>query len=193
MGADAGDAYLNAVAEFDSALPPLEQLAWLHEVEARFGRERNAVWEPRTLDLDLLFCDDLRIHTATLTLPHPHAWYRRFVLTPLCDIAPEFVHPEWGRTQAELRRGIDRRPLRVGWIGGGFPSADVRAWLLNDFPEADLGPTPVPDAGALNVTAEPDIARSGPGPIVDLTRLPGAPHEALRRVLEAALGDCRPV
>lgn len=191
MGAEAGDFYLNAVAEFDSELPPPEQLAWLHEIEARFGRERNTVWGPRTLDLDLLYCDDQRIHSATLTLPHPHAWYRRFVLQPMCDLAAEFVHPDWGRTQRELLDVIDLRPLPVWWIGPAFPTISVQTDLKRDFPQAEIAAAEAPMIGGLNISAETEFARRGPGPIVDLSQLPGSPHDALRRVLEAALGECR--
>ncbi len=98
---DQGD-YLNAATRLHTSLGALELLDVLQGVERRFGRRRDERWGPRTLDLDLLLYDDAVIDTARLTVPHPRMHERRFVLEPLCDLAPEVVHPVLQVTIREL-------------------------------------------------------------------------------------------
>jgi 2-amino-4-hydroxy-6-hydroxymethyldihydropteridine diphosphokinase len=97
-------AYLNAVAELVAPLPPPEELlARLLKVEYALGRRRaRRDAAARTLDLDLLLYDDLRFETPLLTLPHPRMHLRRFVLEPLCELAPAARHPVLRQTYAEL-------------------------------------------------------------------------------------------
>ncbi|WP_104991485.1 2-amino-4-hydroxy-6-hydroxymethyldihydropteridine diphosphokinase [Deinococcus sp. NW-56] len=97
--------YLNAVLQLETDLRPPDLLAGLHRLEAEAGRERRERWEARILDLDLLLCGEEVWDTPGLTLPHPRAWGRAFVLAPLADLAPELVHPGTGeRVAAALRR-----------------------------------------------------------------------------------------
>jgi 2-amino-4-hydroxy-6-hydroxymethyldihydropteridine diphosphokinase len=100
--------YVNGVASVETALAPLALLEALLAVEAGFGRRRSVPDAARTLDLDLLDYDGRLCATATLELPHPRLHERRFVLAPLCDIAPEWRHPRLGLTAAEL---LARLPL----------------------------------------------------------------------------------
>jgi 2-amino-4-hydroxy-6-hydroxymethyldihydropteridine diphosphokinase len=88
-----GPDYVNAVAELRSALEPQALLDALQAIEARFGRDRPHANAPRTLDLDLLFYGERVLATPTLTLPHPRAHLRAFVLVPLAEIAPERAAP----------------------------------------------------------------------------------------------------
>ena len=94
-GPDAQDAYLNMVVKVDTLLDPFALLRLCHRVEASAQRERLVHWGPRTLDVDLLFYDDAHIHSDVLTLPHPRIEERRFVLTPLNDVAPERCPESW--------------------------------------------------------------------------------------------------
>ena len=90
--------YLNAVWELKTTLKPRQLLEELLKVEALLGRERKEKNAPRTLDLDLLFYENQVIHEPGLNVPHPRLAERVFVLKPLADIAPEWIHPELGKT-----------------------------------------------------------------------------------------------
>jgi 2-amino-4-hydroxy-6-hydroxymethyldihydropteridine diphosphokinase len=89
---DAGK-FLNAAMVVESQRSPAEFLQLLLKIEGQFGRVRTGANSPRTLDLDLLLCDDAIVRTADLTLPHPRMHERAFVLVPLAEIAPVAVHP----------------------------------------------------------------------------------------------------
>lgn len=96
-GPDDQGAYLNMVVALDTELDPYALLRWLHRIEADAGRERIVHWGPRTLDLDLLFFDDVVITGGNLAVPHPRYAERRFVLAPLSEVAPDKCPPNWDR------------------------------------------------------------------------------------------------
>lgn len=102
------DDFLNAVLCVRTLLPPHELLDRLHEIEQAAKRERLVHWGPRTLDLDILFYDDIILADETLHIPHPEIPKRDFVLRPLAQIAPYFVHPVYRRTVTELLEQLDR-------------------------------------------------------------------------------------
>jgi 2-amino-4-hydroxy-6-hydroxymethyldihydropteridine diphosphokinase len=85
--------FLNCVVRMGTSRGLLDFFQLLQEGEARFGRVRGERWGPRTLDLDLLFFDDTVYSDEKLTVPHPGVAVRRFVLEPLCEVAPDLVHP----------------------------------------------------------------------------------------------------
>jgi len=85
--------YLNAVIQVTSQLSAADLLQELHRIEAMQGRKRLEHWGSRTLDLDLLAYDDVISDAETLKLPHPHIAERLFVLQPLADVQPDWIHP----------------------------------------------------------------------------------------------------
>ncbi|MBF4615363.1 2-amino-4-hydroxy-6-hydroxymethyldihydropteridine diphosphokinase [Curtobacterium sp. VKM Ac-1376] len=88
--------YRNAVVVVDTELEPQDFLDALHGIEDAHGRTREVRWGDRTLDLDVIAVDALRIDTATLTVPHPRAAERAFVLAPWLDADPGAVLPGAG-------------------------------------------------------------------------------------------------
>jgi 2-amino-4-hydroxy-6-hydroxymethyldihydropteridine diphosphokinase len=96
--------FVNAVVALKTGLDPGELLERLLEIEREFGRRRDPSLPkgPRVLDLDLLLVDDLQLNLPGLTLPHPALAYRRFVLAPLAEIAPDLRPPGMGHSVAEL-------------------------------------------------------------------------------------------
>lgn len=85
--------FLNGVAAIETHLPPLSLLCTLKNIEASVGRQHRIRWGPREIDLDILMYGDLCFQTEKLVIPHPEMHLRRFVLAPLAEIAPDFVHP----------------------------------------------------------------------------------------------------
>jgi 2-amino-4-hydroxy-6-hydroxymethyldihydropteridine diphosphokinase len=98
--------YINGVAALAAVqgvqVDPAGLLAELLAIESRFGRQRSAANAARTLDLDLIAIGDLVRSALDPILPHPRAHLRRFVMAPLTDVAPGWVHPILGETAATL-------------------------------------------------------------------------------------------
>ena len=101
--------FLNGAVMMDTLLYPKELLAFLQDLEKRAGRERTIHWGPRTLDLDILFYGDRRIWEADLTVPHPDMKNRDFVLKPMAEIAPYFIHPVYGKTMKEMLKELNQK------------------------------------------------------------------------------------
>jgi 2-amino-4-hydroxy-6-hydroxymethyldihydropteridine diphosphokinase len=95
VGPEGQGPYLNLVAVVATGLRPIELLHRCQTIEAEAGRQRLVRWGARTLDVDLLFVDDLVLCTPELELPHPRIGERRFVLEPLEEVAPERCPPGW--------------------------------------------------------------------------------------------------
>jgi 2-amino-4-hydroxy-6-hydroxymethyldihydropteridine diphosphokinase len=85
--------FINACIEIETSLDPHALLFTLHKIEQKFGRDRakEQRWGPRSLDLDLIAYDDVKLDRPELTLPHPRLFERAFVLVPLAEIAPDRV------------------------------------------------------------------------------------------------------
>ena len=90
-----GPEFVNAVAIYETDLPPLELLDALQNLENIAGRERPFANAPRTLDLDIIFYGDVALNTPRLTVPHPRWQERAFVLKPLAEILPDLVKDVW--------------------------------------------------------------------------------------------------
>ncbi|MBS1589227.1 MAG: 2-amino-4-hydroxy-6-hydroxymethyldihydropteridine diphosphokinase [Bacteroidetes bacterium] len=94
--------FLNMVIEIKTSLSAPELLVEIQQLETELERQRTIVWGPRTLDIDILFFNDEIIQTDHLIVPHPGIPVRRFTLEPLCEIAPHFLHPSYGKTVQQL-------------------------------------------------------------------------------------------
>jgi 2-amino-4-hydroxy-6-hydroxymethyldihydropteridine diphosphokinase len=94
--------FFNQVLQCETSFHPLKLLAECQKVEKELGRTREISKGPRTIDIDLLFYNDEILNTVDLTIPHPAIPQRRFVLVPLAEIVPDFVHPELNLTIREL-------------------------------------------------------------------------------------------
>lgn len=130
MGARAGEPFLNGVCVIETELPPIGLLDVLQQIEAEQGRVRDIHWGPRTLDLDIVFYDDEVIASDRLTIPHPHCWYRRFVLAPLAEIRPNWRHPQLNVTVEQLFLRLTVDPLSVAYAG------NVDSFRLNEIQAA---------------------------------------------------------
>ncbi len=98
--------FLNGCLRLETLLTPEELLDFLHETEARAGRERKIVWGPRTLDLDILFYDHEIYESSDLVIPHADMANRLFVLEPLAKLCPNYRHPLLGRTVREMYEAL---------------------------------------------------------------------------------------
>jgi 2-amino-4-hydroxy-6-hydroxymethyldihydropteridine diphosphokinase len=105
--------YVNGVAALRSSLDPASLLARLMAIEAACGRRRGAPNAARTLDLDIVAIGSLVRDAPDPVLPHPRAHLRAFVLRPLTDVAPGWVHPLLGKTAAALLAGLPPQAIRL--------------------------------------------------------------------------------
>jgi 2-amino-4-hydroxy-6-hydroxymethyldihydropteridine diphosphokinase len=112
-GPDGQGPYLNAALAADVAIDAKSLLGMLHRIEEGRERSRDVYWGPRTLDLDLLVHGNLVVDTPTLQVPHPRMHERRFVMVPVCDIAPDLVHPTLGRTMRDLLADLPPDPREL--------------------------------------------------------------------------------
>lgn len=96
-------AFLNQVIHIKISLSPQALLRRIKRIEKDLGRKKSFRWGPRLIDIDILFFADYIIESASLTIPHKELHKRAFVLVPLADIAPDFVHPVFNQTVSALR------------------------------------------------------------------------------------------
>ena len=94
--------YLNAVWEIETSLTPKKLKEGLREIEAKLGRRPSIANAPREIDLDILFYGSKIVEEENLRIPHPRLHERSFVLEPLAELAPAFVHPILKKTIMEL-------------------------------------------------------------------------------------------
>ena len=94
--------FLNQVLLVETALSPQALLAAIFSIEEKGGRKRTVKNAPRTIDIDILFYNRLVLEEPGLSIPHPGILYRRFVLEPLNEISPDFIHPVIGKSIHEL-------------------------------------------------------------------------------------------
>ena len=102
-GAASTEWYVNGVAAVETGLDPGILLKHCQDVEREMGRRPSPVrWADRVIDLDILFFDDMVLEGPELIIPHPELHRRRFVLAPLCEIAPDLRHPLLGSGVREM-------------------------------------------------------------------------------------------
>ena len=133
VGGPEQDPYLNAVVLLESDLSPLDLLQRLQAIERGHQRERTIHWGPRTLDLDIVAMEPGNVDTGQLTIPHPRAAKRRFVLEPLCDVWPDAVVGN-GTRAAQARRQVANQEvdlLAESWVNSG--PAPGRYWVGIQF------------------------------------------------------------
>ena len=107
-GYEGGD-YLNQVIQVETSLEPQEVLDEILEIENTLGRaQRTGVYTDREIDVDILLYDNLTLLGHDLVIPHPHMHERNFVLVPMCDLAPDLIHPSIGRTMSELCEEVQK-------------------------------------------------------------------------------------
>jgi len=142
-------AFLNQVVEAQTELPPQDLIAHLKGLETRLGRVPGILNGPRVIDLDLLFYDHLRLETPSLTIPHPRMIGRGFVLKPLADLAPDYRHPVFDVTIAEMLQECDLQGIIP------YASTETGDLTMSDQDVKPLNWTPDPEAG-YTVTRRPD-------------------------------------
>jgi 2-amino-4-hydroxy-6-hydroxymethyldihydropteridine diphosphokinase len=131
VGIESSTDFLNMAVEVRVAgITPTQMMARLLRIEYLLGRKEKSEKKPRTIDLDLLFYGHERINTPFLTLPHPRLHLRNFVLIPLAEIAPHFVHP------------IFHKDIRT--LAGNSPDkSHVSRWNPNAVKRLNLSQSPL--------------------------------------------------
>ncbi|MBN2468631.1 MAG: 2-amino-4-hydroxy-6-hydroxymethyldihydropteridine diphosphokinase [Deltaproteobacteria bacterium] len=105
--------FINGVVQIMTVLPPEEVLEECKRIEFRLGRTDPGHWQPRMIDIDILFYDDLVIQTPDCEIPHPRIHLRNFVLVPLAEIAPQFFHPVFNKSiEGLLKESPDKKLVR---------------------------------------------------------------------------------
>ncbi len=94
--------FINQVLEITSSLTATQLLEHLQSIELQLGRIRKEKWGPRIIDIDILYFNNQVIDFEYLKIPHPGISNRRFTLVPLCEIAPDFIHPLLKKSNLEL-------------------------------------------------------------------------------------------
>ncbi len=99
--------FLNQVLIIQTSLAPVQILIKVLAIEKKLGRVREEKWGARLIDIDLLYFENAVIESDELTLPHPGIAARRFVLEPLVEVVPDFIHPVLKKTQRQLLAACD--------------------------------------------------------------------------------------
>jgi dihydroneopterin aldolase/2-amino-4-hydroxy-6-hydroxymethyldihydropteridine diphosphokinase len=101
--------FVNGAVAIRTLLSPYQLLDFLHSIEIQLKRERIIHWGPRTIDLDIVFYDNIMISDERLVVPHPRMHERLFVVKPMCDIAPYIIHPLLGKRMLELKTDLEKK------------------------------------------------------------------------------------
>lgn len=106
--------FINAVVQINTSLEPVELFNYLKLIEKQAGRDEDGIrFGPRVLDMDIIFYDNMVLESSDLVIPHPRMHNRRFVLRPLCDINPDFVHPVLKKSMTDLLAELPDQGQRI--------------------------------------------------------------------------------
>lgn len=145
-------AFLNQVLEAETELTADDLLAYLKKIEDRLGRQPTFRNGPRLIDIDILFYSDQVIRSGELAIPHPRLHERGFVLVPLADLAPGWVHPELKRSVSDLLHAIDTSGIHK--IVPGLLPFGLRTYImgiLNITPDSFSGDGILKSAGSVEL------------------------------------------
>jgi 2-amino-4-hydroxy-6-hydroxymethyldihydropteridine diphosphokinase len=99
--------FLNTVVKVSTDQDALSCFHSIKEIEQKVGRIKSERWGPRSIDIDILFYENDMVDLEDVTIPHPRIQDRSFVLIPLCDIMPEYIHPKLHKSLLELSKSVD--------------------------------------------------------------------------------------
>ncbi|WP_029520350.1 2-amino-4-hydroxy-6-hydroxymethyldihydropteridine diphosphokinase [Persephonella sp. IF05-L8] len=103
--------FLNTAISGYTDLSPEELLGFVKHIEKQIGRKKRFRWGPREIDIDILFYGNLVLEKENLIIPHPRIHERDFVLKPLCDLEPEFIHPVLKKPLKELLNNLKEKSI----------------------------------------------------------------------------------
>ncbi|MBI5816458.1 MAG: 2-amino-4-hydroxy-6-hydroxymethyldihydropteridine diphosphokinase [Nitrospinae bacterium] len=109
LGGPEQEWFYNTAVAVETGAAPADLLRMTRKIEADMGRVRGVKWGPRVIDIDIIFYGNETVDTPELVIPHPMAAQRRFVLLPVADIDPGFVHPVLGKTVAALLESLPEK------------------------------------------------------------------------------------
>jgi len=112
-GYEKQDNFLNAAVSGKTSLSPSQLLKFVKDAEKKVGRIKRFKWGPREIDIDILFYDDLIYKDDDVVIPHPHLHERDFVLKPLMDLDPNFVHPVFKEKVCELYKALSQKDSSI--------------------------------------------------------------------------------
>ena len=118
LGVSDQNNFINCAVQIETTLKPHDLLNYLLDTEKKLGRQSKGDLRPRTIDLDIIFYDDLILETASLIIPHRQAHLRRFVIEPLCEINPDLIHPVLNEPISDIlqKLGQDQHVERIGQL-----------------------------------------------------------------------------
>ena len=121
VGFESSSIFINLVLKGKTDLKPYKLLEYLKETELKLGRKSTNYVTDRIIDIDIIFYEDLIINQNGLVIPHPRMQSRHFVLTPMCDLNPDFIHPVLGLKTSQL---LDELEIREDIVDINFSLED---------------------------------------------------------------------